>query len=193
MRIAVDIRVLGTGRTSGVEEYTERLLSQMLGLDTAVKYELFYAGRKELVRRPWMDASNVTVHDSGRSNRLLTLTTRTLARPHLDALVGGADVFFFPHFLAGATGPGCKRVLTVHDLSFERFPEFFSVGRRLWHGLQARPRAHVRSADRVIAVSESTRRDVIGLYGAAPEKVVAIAVVSLVVLAICKISQDPTK
>jgi glycosyltransferase involved in cell wall biosynthesis len=174
MLIGVDIRVLGTGRTSGVEEYTERLLEHLILLDPNVHYKLFYAGRRALVRRPWMDAPNVQLYDTGRSNRLLWATTRLTGRPYLDRLVGGADIFFFPHFLLGATSPQCRRVLTVHDLSFERFPELFSVSRRLWHRFQMRPRVQVRGADRVIAVSESTRQDVIDLYGIPAERAITV-------------------
>jgi glycosyltransferase involved in cell wall biosynthesis len=174
LTIGIDIRVLGTLRTSGVEEYTERLLEHMVPLDTGVRYKLFYAGRNALVRRPWMDASNVSVYESGMSNRLLWAWTRLTGRPYLDRIVGGTDIFFFPHFLLGATSPDCRRVLTMHDLSFERFPELFSAGRQFWHQIQMRPRTQVKAADRVIAVSESTRRDIIGLYGISPERVVTV-------------------
>lgn len=172
--IAVDIRVLGTGRTSGIEEYTERLLERLLPLDDGVRYKLFYAGRRPLVRRPWMELPHVTVHEQRMSNRLLFARTRLTGRPYLDRLVQGADVFFFPHFLLGATSPACRRVLTMHDLSYERFPELFSVTRRLWHRVQMRPRRQVGRANRIIAVSESTRRDLIGRYGNVPDKVVTV-------------------
>lgn len=174
MIIAIDIRVLGTGRTSGVEEYTEHLLEHMLLLDASIRFKLFYAGRTALVEQAWMALPNVSVYKTGRSNRLLSVMTRLAGRPHLDALIGGADAFFFPHFLAGATSPVCRRILTIHDLSFERFPEFFSFGRRLWHQIQMSPRTQVALADRVIAVSGSTLRDVTQLYGTSPDKVVAI-------------------
>lgn len=174
MIIGVDIRVLGTGRNSGVEEYTEQLLAHMIPLDPSVHYKLFYAGRVPLVHRPWMEAPNVTVVETGISNRLLWARTRLHGAPYLDELVGGADVFFFPHFLAGATSPACRRVLTIHDLSFERFPEFFSWGRRFWHQVQMRPRVQVRAADRIIAVSESTKHDLVRWYGTPSEKISVI-------------------
>lgn len=171
MNIGVDIRVLGTGRVSGIEEYTERLLEHLIPLNSEVHYKLVYAGRTALVRRPWMQAPNVQVFDTGISNRWLWLKTRLTGRPYLDELVGGADVFFFPHFLAGATSSACRRVLTIHDLSFERFPEFFSWRSRSWHTLQMRPRVQAHLADRVIAVSDSTHRDLITQYALEPERV----------------------
>jgi len=62
-----------------------------------------------------------------------------------------------------------RTVVTVHDLSFERDPS--AMGRLdratfKW----AVPRA-VRRADHVLAVSQRTKRDIVGLYGIAPEKI----------------------
>jgi hypothetical protein len=110
--IAVDIRVLGTGRISGVEEYTEQVVSHMVRIPSDVRWKLFYSGRAPLVRREWMEQSNVSIHEFRRSNRLMWLTTRLTARPKLDALIGGADVCFFPHFLLGALSSACRRVMT---------------------------------------------------------------------------------
>ena len=63
----------------------------------------------------------------------------------------------------------CPAVVTIHDLSFER--DRAAMGRR--DRLVFRrvvPRA-ARRASRVIAVSERTKRDLIGLYGIRPEKI----------------------
>jgi glycosyltransferase involved in cell wall biosynthesis len=163
--IGVDIRVLGTGRVSGVEEYTEQLLSHMTGLQSGVQWKLFYSGRTPLARRSWMERPGVSVHEVRRSNRLLWLSTRAVGRPLLDEVVGGADVFFFPHFLLGALSSRCRRVMTWHDLSYERMPYLLSPYRRFWHAVQMRPRQQAQAADRIIAVSESTAADVAKLYG----------------------------
>ena len=62
----------------------------------------------------------------------------------------------------------CPGVVTVHDLAFEDQPEDFA---RLtgWKYRTLTPRC-VRSAERVICVSEHTRRDVCERYGADPER-----------------------
>lgn len=171
--ICVDIRVLGPGPHSGIQEYTERLLEQLVRADD-ISWKLFYSGRSMLEHRPWMTAANVRVYEFPRSNRLLWAQTRLTGRPHLDRLVGGADVFFFPHFLLGATSPSCKRVMTWHDLSYELMPELLSPGRLLWHRFIMRPRVHARAADRVIAVSDSTRRDLLRHYAIQPEQVTTV-------------------
>jgi alpha-1,3-rhamnosyl/mannosyltransferase len=65
-----------------------------------------------------------------------------------------------------------RSVVTLHDLHFERDPQVMSLPDRLTFRAVV-PRA-ARRADRVVAVSERTRRDVIELYGLPPEKVIVI-------------------
>lgn len=66
----------------------------------------------------------------------------------------------------------CPGVVTVHDLAFEDHPEDFA---RLtgWKYRTLTPRC-ARSAERVICVSEHTRRDVCKRYGVDPERARAI-------------------
>jgi glycosyltransferase involved in cell wall biosynthesis len=97
----------------------------------------------------------------GGSGRAAALARDAIWYPSL-ALRGGVDVLHCPTF----RGPPRARVplvVTVHDLAVLRHPEWFN---RWTHGYSrlAVPRV-VRAADRVIAVSEATRRDVQELLG----------------------------
>jgi len=58
------------------------------------------------------------------------------------------------------------------DLSFLRLPESFNRWNRLYLSTMARISA--RRCDSIVAISESTRQDVIQLLGAPPEKVKTI-------------------
>ena len=60
--------------------------------------------------------------------------------------------------------------MTVQDLSWERDPSVFGVVDLVTFKIFVR-RA-VRKADRVLAISERTKRDLVELYGTRPEKVV---------------------
>ncbi len=66
----------------------------------------------------------------------------------------------------------CPLVVTVHDLSFLLYPETFRPMQRLYQRVMARWTA--RHAERVITVSESTRADVMRLFGVPAERVVAV-------------------
>jgi glycosyltransferase involved in cell wall biosynthesis len=59
-------------------------------------------------------------------------------------------------------------VVTIHDLAFLRFPAILDADARRYYG-QVRASAHAAQA--VIAVSESTRADIVELLGLPPERV----------------------
>lgn len=61
-----------------------------------------------------------------------------------------------------------KSVVTVHDLGFLHFPETLTESSRRYYGRIGRA---VRSANRVIAVSQATRDDLIRLVDADPDKI----------------------
>jgi glycosyltransferase involved in cell wall biosynthesis len=63
----------------------------------------------------------------------------------------------------------CPGVVTVHDLAFEAFPHDFS--RRTGWKYRTFTRRAVRSAERVICVSDFTRDDVCERYGADPGRI----------------------
>lgn len=73
---------------------------------------------------------------------------------------------------AAPLASACPTVVTVHDLSFLRFPKAFRPFNRLY--LSVMTRLSVRRAARVIAVSESTRQDVITLCGVPGDRVVVV-------------------
>lgn len=60
-------------------------------------------------------------------------------------------------------------VLTMHDLAFVRYPQFYKPLDRLMY--RKKYGASARHADHVVAVSEYTRQDVIEYFGVEPERV----------------------
>ena len=80
----------------------------------------------------------------------------------------GAQVVHSPNCFLPLRRP-CPGVVTVHDLAFEEYPEDFSR-RTGWKYRTFTPRA-VRSAERVICVSQATRDDVLRRYSPDPERV----------------------
>ncbi|MGJ3237196.1 MAG: glycosyltransferase family 4 protein [Anaerolineae bacterium] len=60
-------------------------------------------------------------------------------------------------------------VVTVYDLTFIRYPQRLTRARRLY--LQSFTRLTCQRARRIIAISESTRQDIIKLLGIAPDKI----------------------
>ena len=89
----------------------------------------------------------------------------------VELLREGADLLHALGFVSPAAWRG-KTVVTVYDLSFLRFPEVYNRANRFYLSTFTPP--SLRRADRVITISEETRRDVIELCGVAPEKVTPI-------------------
>jgi glycosyltransferase involved in cell wall biosynthesis len=96
-------------------------------------------------------------------------TERPLARIAWEQLVGPVEAargrLDLLHGLAYAVPrlAPCPTVVTVHDLSFLRFPELFKRPNRLYLG--AVTRMSVARARKVIAVSGSTKRELVELLG----------------------------
>ena len=78
------------------------------------------------------------------------------------------DLLHSPAFV-GPLVSACPLVVTVHDLSFLFFPQGFRALNRSY--LRLFTRLSVRRAQRVLAVSESTKRDLVTYYGLSPAKV----------------------
>ncbi|MDE5651257.1 MAG: glycosyltransferase family 4 protein [Duncaniella sp.] len=69
----------------------------------------------------------------------------------------------------GIAKAGCKTAVTIHDLIFIRYPHTYDfLSRKI---LEVKTRYACRVADRIIAVSEQTKRDIVEFYGVAPEKI----------------------
>jgi glycosyltransferase involved in cell wall biosynthesis len=172
--IGIDIRMLARGNKTGIEEYASELLAYMLPLDGSIRYRLFYNGfKKEPLHFDWLDLPNVELREFRIPNRILDGTFRFLSQPQVDKLLGGVDKFFSPHIFLSATSKRCEKIVTFHDLSFEKYPEFYSSQKNFWH-LSMDPRRQAREADKVIAVSESTKEDLVEIYKIAPEKIQVI-------------------
>jgi glycosyltransferase involved in cell wall biosynthesis len=79
------------------------------------------------------------------------------------------DLFHTPFFDAPLLAP-CPVVVTIHDLIFDRYPEYMPQRHfRLYYRLMMR--LSLRRATRIIAVSEATRQDLVDLYGTSAEKI----------------------
>jgi len=175
MTVGIDIRFLARGSRTGIEEYTLNLLSRLLPLGKEIKFKLFYnAYHKEALNFDWLKLPNVELYEFGLPNRFVfDPLAKFFKRPKVDKLIGGADVFFCPHFLLTPLSDDCQKVLTFHDLSFEFFPEFFPRRKRFWHWFLS-PRARANEAEKIIAISNSTKNDLTSRFGIGKEKIKVI-------------------
>ena len=156
--IVLDADVLGRQRT-GDESYVSALLRELPGLDEELRFAA-------VTRHPEHVPEGVEAIalPAGSQAWRMSWPFPRLLRGLQPA------VTHFQHVVA--PGSAGRAVVTVHDLSFEREPKLMGFRDRFFFRTMV-PRS-VRRADRVVAVSERTRRDLVERYGADEHKIVVI-------------------
>jgi len=91
----------------------------------------------------------------------------SVRRSHIDVYHGLSNELPF-----GIRWSGARSVVTIHDLIFLRFPETY--GRLQRQILKLKTRYACRVADRIVAVSEMTRQDIVRFYGIDPSRIEVI-------------------
>jgi glycosyltransferase involved in cell wall biosynthesis len=171
MIIGVDIRPLAGLRT-GIQEYTDQMLAHLIPSAPEHTFKLFFSSyRSPVPDRSWMHLPNVQIVRFNIPNNLLFFAGSVWGYPLIDQMIGGADVFFSPHFFLAPLSASCRRVTTFHDLSYLRFPEFFTWRKRWWHSVEMDPGRQARFSERILAVSQSTKKDLVELYHIDPSHI----------------------
>ena len=175
MRIGVDIRCLEGQRKTGVEEYTINLLKNILDLDKKNEYVLFFNALKgRNLDLDWLKKyPNVKIKSFRYQNKFFNLFVWYFGWPKIDELVGGTDVFWMPNINFEAFSKKTKLIITMHDLSFDIMPETFPWKTRFWHFL-INPKKLCQKADKIIAVSASTKNDLELFYKINSQKISVI-------------------
>ena len=160
MRIAIDAHAIGS-RLTGNERYVHNLAAHLLAQDRDNEYVLFFT--QENARREWKNRApnlQTLLVSSNPFRRLGVDFSRQLSRLR-------PDVFHYQY-----TGPlfqGPPEVVTIHDVSFERHPEFFTASERL--RLRWTVRKAIRSARKILTVSDFSKQEIVRELKAPEEKV----------------------
>jgi len=161
MRIAIDVHMVGE-RETGNETYTLNLVRHLLALDQENTYGLITPHPEHLRARVDLPP-HAEILRVRPGNAFLRVP---LAMPLL-ADRWRADLLHV-NYVAPPLCP-CPTVVTVHDISYEFFPDFLSPRDR-WM-LSTLVPLSARRAARVIAVSEQTRQDLMRVYGIPGERI----------------------
>ncbi|HET7035492.1 MAG TPA: glycosyltransferase family 1 protein [Thermomicrobiaceae bacterium] len=167
MRVAIDYTAALRQR-GGVGRYTRDLIDALLAEAPSDEFLLWYASD---CASDAPLAANVIPRRLPLPSRWLTIGWQRLGLPvTLERLIGPIDLAHAPDFVAPPSR--APAIATIHDLSYLIAPEFAHPALRRY--LEAAvPRTLARAA-RVLAVSETTRGDLIEHYGLDPDRVVAI-------------------
>ena len=170
--VGLNLLFLVPGETGGMEVYARELIPQLLAAAPQLRFTAFI--NREAAHAgggPWGELlPAVALPVSARSRVQWVLGEQTL----LPAMAARARVGLL-HSLASTAplwGP-FGRIATVHDLIYARFPEAHPGLRD--RGMRVLVPAAARRSQRVIAISRSTRDDLVALLGLAPAKIDVIA------------------
>lgn len=178
MDIIFDVRPLMGGKHSGVETYTRELLEHLLRIDKKNRYLLFAnSSSDQSANIPTFDYPNVFTLQTRIPNKILNFSLIFLKRPQIDRLIEKhlpdfkPELYFTPDLRPIRLHPGIKKICVVHDLSYHHHPQNFSHKTRLWHKL-LNAKKTLQIFDKLIAVSEFTKQDLITTFGIKPEKII---------------------
>jgi glycosyltransferase involved in cell wall biosynthesis len=175
MKIGVDIRVLMDRYYSGIAHYSANLLSELIKSSDDHQYRLFYNSFKKIDGKmsKWQGERTKLVATKYPNKLFNYIGQKLLKRPRIDKLLGEIEVFWSPHFNFTSLSPKTKHVVTIHDLSFMRYPEFFNQRKNFWHKA-INLKQQLKKCQAIIAVSNNTKADIIELLKVPEEKVFVI-------------------
>jgi glycosyltransferase involved in cell wall biosynthesis len=169
MSIYVDVSA-AVHQRAGLGRYAESLVRALVPL-IGEHLALFYNrenGVEPLVGLASMPAATVSL---GYKPWRMAVWLGQVAHTPFNRYVPNAQLFHAAEHLLMPLR-GVPTVLTVHDLIFRQTPEHHKPLNR-WYLTSTMP-LYCRRADHIIAVSETTRRDLIAAYHLPPEKITVI-------------------
>lgn len=166
MRIGIDAYDVNVERKAWAKTYVTNLLLNLAKIDTDNDY-LLYLPRP--LRKDFPIRQENFKYRILCSPKLWTIWTQV--RIPLDLMFQKPDILFLPSHSLPRYHP-CKTVVTIHDLAFLTFPAYFKAKDRI---IQRKITSYaIKNADRIIAVSHSTKRDIIKYYHVNSEKITVI-------------------
>ena len=167
MKIAIQAADLDAARIDGTRVYIYNLLKQFGKLDNSSEFLIYHKDKFN----PELAPPNFPNY------KIKTISAPlfwTQARFAWEIKKDKPDVLWMPmHNMPLFKRKGTKTVATIHDLAFKYFPETFT--KKDLFKINLLTKIAVSRADKIIAISESSKRDILKFYpGTHPEKIKVI-------------------
>lgn len=158
--IAIDASRSNVRERTGTEYYSFEIIREIVK-DSRFSYRLYSKSPLDYIKKS------------------LNIETKVINLPRLWSQIGLSweifrnppDAAFFP----AHTIPihhGKKTVVTLHDIGFKYFPELYTPLERIYHNFSMG--FSLKHATKIIAISASTKNDLIKIYKADPSKITVI-------------------
>lgn len=167
MKIAIQAADLDSSRIDGTRVYILNLLRYFGKLDKTSQFLIYHKDdfNPELI--PPNFPNYKTIAKSKKYFWTQTFFAYSIRKEN-------PDVLWMPmHNVPIIRRRGVKTVVTIHDLAFKYFPRMFAK-KELWK-INLLTKIAVALADKIITISESSKRDILKFYpGAKPENIKVI-------------------
>jgi glycosyltransferase involved in cell wall biosynthesis len=168
LKVFYDHQKFSTQKYGGISRYFANLVDAIKHTDD-FEYVLgvYYTTNHYLNQRPWFLKNVVaeTLLESDHSRKIYMINEQycrfLLSKNKYDIF---HPTYYDPYFLGKLTKP---LVTTIHDMTYERLPEYFWAN----DPLTFHKRLSVEHADKIIAISETTKRDILEYTTAREEQI----------------------
>ena len=160
MRIAIDARKL---RDYGIGTYVRNLLRHLARIDQSTEYVVLCHGEDcQAIGELGDNFRAIQEQSRGYSVREQITVPLDLRRERV-------DLFHAPHYVLPPLTP-CKSVVTIHDCIHLRFPQYLpnKLGYAYARGFLWMA---THQSNRILTVSEASKRDILDYFRVAPEKI----------------------
>lgn len=169
MKIGFDAKRL-FANTTGLGNYSRSLAENLQLLHPEHEYHLFTPKAKKTNRTELFFSKAFIIHES---KALLKAYWRSISVVK-DLKKNGIELYHglsneLPYRLQDQ---GIKSVVSIHDLIFKVYPETYSLSERIIYDLKFKYAC--KHSDKIIAISESTKNDIVRFYHIEPSKIEVI-------------------
>lgn len=175
MKIGIDISQIIYG--TGVSHYTRSLIEALLKIDQQDEFVLFGSSLRSIkVIKDYLRGlrGNFVSKVAPFPPILLEILWNQAHLLPIEILTGKLNVFHSSDWLEPPAK--CPKVTTIHDLTVYKYPETFSA--RGGHDIVANIKRKLewvrKESDKIIAVSQATKRDIVEVLGIPEERIAVI-------------------
>lgn len=162
MRIGIDARLVYYSE-AGITQYTLRLIQGLAEIDRENEFIILQSRKDKhtIVNKPNFKRVSLWTPSHHRFEQYAL-------RLEISSL--NLDVLHSPDFIP-PFHRNCQSIITIHDLAFLIYPHFLTKDSARYYGQIDQA---VKRTDHIIAVSESTKQDIIRLLGVPEHKITVI-------------------
>ncbi len=164
MNIGIDGSRISTNEMTGVDGYTFNLVKAISSVDKVNKYIIYFSKVPK-----YFEIGHKNV-----STRVIPLTRFwTQIRLALECLIRPPDILFVPaHTMPVIRRPNLKTIVTIHDLGAEFLAEYHQFPQKYY--LNWATEYVALHASHIIAVSESTKKDLVKQFKVDPKRITVV-------------------